>query len=267
MENQQAETVSGQRFLMHTKRVIARLDIKNEYVIKGIHLEGLRKIGDPNEMAFEYYQQRADEIILMDAVAAYYDRNSLDQIISKATENIFIPITVGGGVRSVDDISRLLRSGADKVALNTQAIKTPELITQAARVFGSQCIVASIEAKRGASGGWEAYIENGREPTGRDVMVWAKEVVDRGAGEILVTSVDQEGTRKGYDLELMHDLSQLLPVPVVASGGAGSCRDVVELFSATEVEGAAMAACLHYQDTSIADVKMTLGDAGVAVRS
>lgn len=251
---------------MHTKRVIARLDIKNEFVIKGIHLEGLRKIGNPNEMAFDYYQQRADEIVLMDAVAAYYDRNSLDEIISKATENIFIPITVGGGVRSVEDINRLLRSGADKVALNTQAIKTPELISEAAKVFGSQCIVASIEAKRKQPGGWEAYVENGREPTGLCVISWAKEVVKRGAGEILVTSVDQEGTRKGYDLELIRELSKSVSVPLIASGGAGKKEDVVDLFTSTEAEGAALAASIHYGDTSIPEIKSALDSAGVSVR-
>jgi cyclase len=173
-------------------RIIARLDIKNAHVIKGIHLEGLRKVGDPNEMAKKYYDQGVDEIVFMDAVAAYYDRNSLSEIIKQACNDIFIPITVGGGLRTIEDIQVALNAGADKIAINTKAIKTPAFIEESARIFGSQCIVLSIVAKKIANNKWEAYTDNGREPTGIDVLEWAKKVEKLGAGEIMLTSIDKE---------------------------------------------------------------------------
>ena len=179
---------------MNKIRVIERIDVKNEFAIKGIHLEGLRKIGNPNDMACSYYNDGIDEIIFMDAVAAYYDRNSLSELIKEACKNVFIPITVGGGIRTIDDIKIALKSGADKVAINTKAVKDPIFILQSSKIFGSQCIVSSIEAKLIQDKKWEVYVINGREPTGKDVIQWSKYVEELGAGEIMLTSIDKEGT-------------------------------------------------------------------------
>jgi Imidazoleglycerol-phosphate synthase len=202
-------------------RLIARLDIKGPNLIKGVHLEGLRVIGNPQDYAYRYYQQGADELIYMDAVASLYGRNHLAEIIKQAVKNIFVPLTVGGGIRSVEDAAAVLRSGADKVAINTAAVTKPELITQIAETFGNQCIVLSVEAKQLSNQRWEVLTENGRERSGRDVVEWVTEGVDRGAGEILLTSVDREGTRKGFDVDLLRAVSQSVTVPVIASGESG----------------------------------------------
>jgi cyclase len=235
-------------------RLIARLDIKAPNLIKGIHLEGLRVIGDPNEYARRYYEAGADELIFMDIVASLYDRNSLADIVERTTKDVFIPITVGGGVRSVEDARRLLRAGADKVAINTAAVKRPELINEMARTFGSQCMVLSIEAKRRSGGTWEAYTDNGREHTGLDVVEWARRGAELGAGEILLTSVDQEGTRKGFDVDLVRSVTNAVGIPVIASGGMGSVehlRTVVE----GGADAVAMADVLHYNRLSLPDVR------------
>ena len=187
---------------MNKIRVIARIDVKNEFAIKGIHLEGLRKVGNPNDMARNYYDEGIDEIVFMDAVAAYYDRNSLSDLIKEACTDVFIPITVGGGIRTINDISDALKSGADKVAINTKAVQEPDFIRQSSKIFGSQCIVASIEAKSISNGKWEVYTDNGREPSGIDVVEWTKYVEELGAGEIMLTSIDKEGTKKGFDVDL-----------------------------------------------------------------
>jgi len=250
---------------MHKRRVIARIDIKNNYAIKGIQLEGLRKVGEPNNLAKAYYEDGIDEIVFMDAVAAYYDRNSLAEIIIKATQDIFVPITVGGGIRTVDDIKKALDSGADKVAINTQAIRTPEFITEASRIFGSQCIVGSVEAKKG-SHGWEAYIENGREPTGLDVMAWAKRLEALGAGEIMITAVDRDGTKKGFDIDLASQVEQAIGIPLIVSGGAGKAEDILDLLTETNVEALAVASILHYKVESVSDIKAMLISANCKVR-
>ncbi len=246
-------------------RVIARLDVKNEYVIKGIHLEGLRKIGDPNEMARRYYESGIDEILFIDAVAAYYDRNSLSHIIEKACDDVFVPITVGGGIRTLADIQKALNAGADKVAINTQAVKDPGFISEASQVFGAQCIVASVVAKK-QDHGWEAYTDNGREPSGKDVFAWVQELEGLGAGEILLTSVDQDGTKKGFDLELVQGVSARISIPVIVSGGAGNVKDVVDLSQAAHADAVALGSLLHYDLAGIRDVKDALADAGVRVR-
>ncbi len=251
---------------MLKKRVIARIDIKNEFVIKGIHLEGLRKVGNPNDMAKFYYDEGVDEILFMDAVAAYYDRNSLGKIISKATKNVFVPITVGGGIRTIDDIRKALASGADKVAINTQAVRTPQIINKAARIFGSQCIVASIQAKKTAHDTWEAYTDNGREPAGLDVIQWAIKLEQLGAGEIMVTSVDQEGTKKGYDMALCNLLANSVSLPIIASGGAGSPQDISNLCSNSDVDAIAIASILHYNLSSIGAIKSLLHSEGFNIR-
>lgn len=250
---------------MSKKRIIARIDVKNEYVIKGIHLEGLRKIGDPNQIAINYYNDGIDEIIFMDAVASLYNRNSLFHIIEKACKDVFIPITVGGGIRTIDDIGKALKAGADKVAINTQAIKTPELIKEASRTFGSQCIVSSVEAK-GKNGSWEAYIDNGREPTGFDVLNWIKQLEDLGAGEILLTSIDHEGTRNGFDIELTKRVSNMVSIPVIASGGAGKLEHIKEVFENSRTDAVAIASILHYKNLRVSDIKKYLNDTAIKVR-
>lgn len=251
---------------MANVRLIARLDVKAPNLIKGIHLEGLRKIGDPQEFAQGYYAAGADEIIYMDIVASLYNRNSLSDIVRRTAEQVFIPITVGGGIRSLEDVEQALRSGADKVAINTAAVARPELIGEVARRFGSQCMVLSIEAKRGPNGGWEAYTDNGREHTGFDAVEWASQAVDIGAGEILLTSVDREGTRKGFDVELTCAVSSVAKVPVIASGGMGTIDHLIEVVRDGRADAVAMADVLHYKRLSMPDIRSGVRQAGIAVR-
>jgi len=207
-------------------RIVARLDIKGKKLIKGVRLEGLRVVGDPQEFAIRYYEAGADELIYMDIVASLYGRNSLADIISRAADNVFVPITVGGGIRSVEDAKTMLRSGADKVAINTAAVGRPALITEIARRFGSQATVLSIEAKQVGPGKWEAYTDNGRERTGLDVVAWARRGVEMGAGEILLTAVDREGTRKGFDIDLIGSVSSSVSVPAAERFYAGSLAGI-----------------------------------------
>jgi len=251
---------------MANKRVIARIDVKNEFAIKGIQLEGLRKVGDPNEMAIKYYHEGADEIIFMDAVAAYYDRNSLSELILKATENVFIPITVGGGIRTIQDISSALKSGADKVAINTQATKDPSFITKSASIFGSQCIVGSIEAKKIHNNKWEVFVDNGREPTGIDVIDWVKKLEVLGVGEIILTSIDKEGTKKGFDLDLIKAVSEEIQVPLIVCGGAGNYTHIENVLAQKFVDGIAIASVLHYNLLQINNLKLDLYNKNIKVR-
>jgi imidazole glycerol-phosphate synthase subunit HisF len=251
---------------MRRVRLIARLDIKGPNLIKGIHLEGLRVIGSPNEYALKYYQQGADELICMDCVASLYGRNSLGDIIQNAAKDVFVPMTVGGGIRSVEDATNLLRCGADKVALNTAAVATPKLINDISRRFGSQCMVLSIEAKQIAPGRWEVYTENGREPTGLNVIDWVKKGVELGAGEILLTSVDKEGTRKGYDIPLIRNVTQEVSVPVIASGGMGKPEDMIDAVLDGEADAIAMADILHYNRATINEIRRTAISSNIEVR-
>ena len=247
-------------------RLIARLDIKGENLIKGIHLEGLRVMGDPQEFARRYYENGIDEIIYMDTVASLYGRNNLTEIVSRTAENVFVPITVGGGIRSPDDVRTILRHGADKVAINTAAIKRPELISEVARHFGSQCMVLGIEASRREAGKWLCYTDNGREVTELDVIDWAKRGVELGAGEILLTSVDQEGTCEGYDVELIKAVMECVPVPVIASGGMGAVDHLVSAVHDGGVRACAMAHVLHYDELSLADIRDSAAAKNVDVR-
>ena len=251
---------------MIKKRVIARLDIKNEFIIKGVHLEGLRKIGDPNKTAYKYYLQGVDELVFMDAVAAYYDRNSLLHIIKEACHDVFVPITVGGGIRNIDDIQNALNAGADKVAINTKAIIKPSFIDVAAKKFGSQSIVASIVAKKTSPNNWEAYTDNGREPSGKNVIEWAKELESLGAGEIMITSIDAEGTKRGFDIELNKAIASNSGIPIIASGGAGSNDQIVELIKRTNVNAVAVASLLHYDISDVKSIKSSLRNYGFDVR-
>ena len=227
-------------------RIAPRLDIKGPNLVKGIHFEGLRVLGKPEDFARYYYEHGADELIYMDAVASLYGRNSLLEIVERTSREIFIPLTVGGGLRSIDDIRQVLRAGADKVSLNTAAIARPELVREASRTFGSSTIVVSIEAIRGPAGRYEAYVNYGRDKTDRDVCDWAAQAAELGAGEIMVTSIDREGTGKGFDVDLVRQVSDLVSVPVIAGGGAGSVEDVRQVIVGGQVEAVALASILHY---------------------
>ena len=251
---------------MSNLRIIPRLDIKGKNLIKGVQLEGLRVMGDPQEFAIRYYEAGADELVYMDIVASLYGRNNLSDIIRRAADQVFIPITVGGGIRSVDDARHILRSGADKVAINTAAIARPDLISEVARHFGSQAMVLSIEAKQVGQGKWEAYTDNGRERTGLDVLQWARRGVEMGAGEILLTSVDREGTRKGFDIDLIRQVSEAATVPVIASGGMGSIEDFLMAAQLGLADGISMADTLHYNRLQLGDIRAAALKAGLAVR-
>lgn len=248
-------------------RLIPRLDIKGPNLIKGIHLEGLRVMGDPQEFARRYYDQGADELLYVDVVASLYGRNSLHDIIERAARDVFVPLTVTGGIRSVDDVRKILRAGADKIGINTAATKRPELIREVARKFGSQCMVLSIEAKRIAEGRWEAYTDNGREKTGLDVVEWARRGVELGAGEILLTSVDQEGTREGFDTALLAAVSRGVPVPVIASGGMGKLADVATVVREGAADAVAMADILHYGRATVGEIRAAARQDGLNVRT
>lgn len=251
---------------MRNIRLIPRLDIKGPNLIKGIHLEGLRVMGDPQEFAQRYYEQGADELLYVDVVASLYGRNSLHDIVQRATRNVFVPLTVTGGIRSVDDVRQMLRSGADKIGINTAATKRPELIREVSRKFGSQCMVLSIEAKSVAPGRWEAYTDNGREKTGLDVIEWARRGVELGAGEILLTSVDREGTREGFDIDLVAAVSKAVPVPVIASGGMGKVEDAALVVREGAADAVAMADILHYGRFTLPQISAAARAAGLTVR-
>ena len=246
-------------------RIIPRLDVKGANLIKGIRLEGLRVVGDPHEFALRYYAEGADEIVFMDIVASLYQRNNLTDIIRRAADQIYIPITVGGGIRSLADVNTLLRSGADKVAINTAAIARPDLISEVSGRYGSQCMVLSVEAKRTGPQKWEAYTDNGREHTGLDVVEWIEKAVGLGAGEVLLTAVDQEGTRKGLDIELLKAVNTRVNVPVIASGGYGDPSDLKRA-SDVGTSGIAIADALHWKRTTVGEIKLQARQMGLEVR-
>ncbi|MFH1593937.1 MAG: imidazole glycerol phosphate synthase cyclase subunit [Candidatus Omnitrophota bacterium] len=227
-------------------RIIPRLDIKGPNLVKGIHLEGLRVLGKPEEFAQYYYETGADELIYMDVVASLYGRNSLNRIIEKTARDIFIPLTVGGGIRTLRDIKEVLRAGADKVSLNTAAINNPDIIREASREFGSSTIVISIEAIKQPDGSYQAFTDNGREHTGMDVCQWALRVTELGAGEIMLTSVDREGTGIGYDLELTRKISETVSIPVIACGGAGQTGHIKDVIIDGKADAVSFASILHY---------------------
>lgn len=246
-------------------RIIARLDIKMDHVIKGVHLEGWRKVGDPGELARRYYAAGADELLYMDVVASLYERNNLSDIVRKVAQDVLIPVTVGGGIRGLDDVRALLAVGADKVAINTAATRDPSLLSEISDTYGSQATVLSIEAKRRPHGGWEALTDNGRNLTGLDVVAWATEGANRGAGEILLTSIDRDGTARGIDLELIAAVTEAIGIPVIASGGLGRPQDAVHAVRAG-ASAVAIARSLHTASTTIGAVRDALRDAGIHVR-
>jgi cyclase len=229
-----------------TVRIIPRLDIKGPNLVKGIHLEGLRVVGKPEDFARYYYESGADELIYMDAVASLYGRNSLLEIISKTSREIFIPLTVGGGLRSVEDIRSVLRAGADKVAINTAAIQNPQLIRDASRAFGSSNIVVSIDAMKKLDSSYECFTDYGRERSGVDAIEWATQAEELGAGELVITSINLEGTGKGFDIDLVRRISEKVSVPVIASGGAGTAEHILEVIREGRADGVSLASMLHY---------------------
>ncbi|MDB4399314.1 imidazole glycerol phosphate synthase cyclase subunit [Akkermansiaceae bacterium] len=241
---------------MKTIRLIPRLDVKGPNLVKGVHLEGLRVLGHPNDFAKHYYQNGADELLYSDPVASLFERNSLFDVISATAKKIFIPITVAGGIRTLEDIKNILRAGADKVSLNTAVIKNPALIKKASRKFGSSTIVVTIEAIR-EGGEYMAYTDNGRESTGIEVVGWAKKVASLGAGEIIITSVDKEGTGKGFDIELVKMVSEAVNIPVIAHGGAGSPQDIVDVVKVGKADAVSIASLIHY---GVVNRKKFVGD-------
>jgi cyclase len=248
-------------------RVIARLDVKGPNLVKGIHLEGLRVMGDPQQFAQRYYAEGADEILYVDIVASLYGRNSILEVVRRTAAAVFVPMTVAGGLRRLDDVRDALRSGADKVAINTAAVARPELIREVSLAFGSQCLVLSIQTKKIAPDRWEAYTDNGRERSGRDALEWACQGVELGAGELLVTSVDHEGIQKGMDLEFLARVTALVDVPVIAGGGAGTPEHAGRAITEGGADAVAVASMLHYGKHTVGEIKARLAQAGVPVRS
>lgn len=251
---------------MLTNRIIACLDVKGGRVVKGTSFVNLRDAGDPVALAERYEEQGADEIVFLDIAATDEDRGTLLEVVRRTAERLFIPLTVGGGMRTVDDIANALRAGADKTAINSAAVRYPALLTNAARRFGSQCVVASIDALR-TPAGWEVYVNGGRQPTGLDAIEWARRCAELGAGEILLTSIDRDGARSGYDIELVSGVVQAVRIPVVASGGAGSAADVVDAFVRGGADAALLAGVLHDGTTDIQNVKGALRAANIPVRA
>lgn len=251
---------------MYAKRLIPCLDLKNGRVVKGENFVGLRDAGDPVEAAIEYDRQGADELVLLDITASSDNRNIMVELVRRVAERIFIPFTVGGGIRTVEDFIAILRAGADKVSVNSAALKNPGLIREAAEKFGSQCVVVAMDAKRRASGGWTLYLNGGRVDTGKDAVEWAKEVQALGAGEILLTSMDRDGTKRGYDLELTRAISQAVSIPVIASGGAGQMEHFYDAFTEGCADAVLAASLFHFKETSVPEVKAYLAGRGIPVR-
>ena len=247
-------------------RTIARLDVKGNNLIKSICLEGLRKVGIPSEAAKKYYKQGIDEIIYIDLVASLYGRSKVIEIVSETTKDVFIPLTAGGGIRNINDVNDLLRSGADKVAINTAAVRDPKLISEVSSKYGNQCMVLSIEAKKISQDFWEVYTECGRESTGIEVREWAKKAESLGAGEILLTSIDAEGTRKGYDLDLIKKVTSSVSIPVIASGGYGNLSHIKPLLE-TNVDAIAIAAGFHYSLVTTEQIKNEINKSGYIASS
>lgn len=253
---------------MHTKRIIPCLDVRNGSVVKGINFVGIKEVGDPVKLGEYYYKQGADELVFLDITATNENRGIMEKMVEKVAEKIFIPFTVGGGIRDINDIRRILRAGADKVSLNSAAVQNKELIRDSANYFGSQCIVLAVDAKKRKDNiGWNVYINGGRVDTGIDVLEWIKEGVELGAGEILLTSMDSDGTKKGFDLELTKNVSKIVRVPVIASGGGGGLRDFEEVFNEGKADAALAASLFHYGDLRVEDVKEHLKNKGVAIRT
>lgn len=252
---------------MYTKRIIPCLDVKEGKVVKGINFVGLKDVGDPVELAKSYYEQGADEIVFLDISATNEGRDTMVEVVKKVAETIFIPFTVGGGIRTLDDITKMLRAGADKISLNSAAVHNPEVIREGANMFGSQCIVVAIDAKaRDDKSGWNVYINGGRIDTGMDLLEWTRKVTDLGAGEILLTSMDADGTKQGFDIEMLRAVSSIVKVPVIASGGCGNVEHIDEVFQKDVADAALAASIFHYGEHTVKEVKEYLKKCNVPVR-
>ena len=252
---------------MHTKRIIPCLDVRNGKVVKGINFVGIKEVGNPVELGEYYYKQGADEIVFLDITATHEGRGIMESVVQQVAERIFIPFTVGGGLKDIDDIKRILRAGADKVSLNSSAVKNKKLIKEGAYYFGKQCIVLAVDAKKKFdNSGWNVFINGGRIDTGIDVFKWIEEATKLGAGEILLTSMDSDGTKNGFDLELTRKVSEITNVPVIASGGGGSLKDFENVFIEGKAHAALAASLFHYGELSIKEAKLYLREMGIAVR-
>lgn len=250
---------------MLAQRIIPCLDVKDGRVVKGVNFVNLRDAGDPVEHAVAYDRERADELVFLDITASHEQRDIVIDMVRRVADSVFIPFTVGGGVRSVEDIRAILKAGADKISVNSAAVSNPQLVADGARRFGSQCIVVAIDAKR-AGDRWEVYVNGGRVPTGLDAIAWAREVESRGAGEILLTSMDRDGTQNGYDLELTRAVANAVSIPVIASGGAGSIEHFYEILTEGRASAALAASLFHYRQLSVREVKEYLRERNVTVR-
>lgn len=252
---------------MLKKRIIPCLDIKDGKVVKGIHFNGLKEVGDPVELARHYDEQGADEIVFLDITATYENRDTMYALVEEAAGSLSIPLAIGGGVRHLDDFRKVLLCGADKISINSAAIREPALINQAAQEFGSQCVVVAIDAKKNPqTHRFEVYIKGGRENTGIDLVTWAKECQQRGAGEILLTSMDKDGTQSGYDIDMLQAVCAATSIPVIASGGCGSIDDIIDVFKKTDCDAALVASLFHYGVSTISEVKERLKENNIPVR-
>lgn len=251
---------------MLAKRIIPCLDVKDGRVVKGVSFVNLRDAGDPVEQAHVYDVEGADELVFLDITASHERRDIVIDMVRAVADAVFIPFTVGGGVRTVEDMRAILLAGADKVSVNSAAVRNPQLVSEGAREFGSQCVVVAIDARRRSAGGWEVYVNGGRQPTGLDAVAWAVAVAERGAGEILLTSMDADGTQAGYDVALTRAVADAVPIPVIASGGAGSPQHFYEALMIGRADAALAASLFHYRQLSIGDVKSFLAERGVPVR-
>lgn len=251
---------------MLKKRIIPCLDVKNGRVVKGVNFVNLIDVGDPVDAARAYYDAGCDELVFLDITATHEERDITVEMVRRVADQVFIPFTVGGGIRSVDDMQKMLKAGADKVALNSSAVAKPQLITACAEKFGSQCVVIAIDARKEEDGSWHVYVAGGRKDTGKDLIEWAREVVKRGAGEILLTSMDKDGTKAGFDLEMLNAVAEVVDVPIIASGGAGGIEHMVEVFQKTSATGALAASIFHFGEVTITDTKQAMAQAGIEVR-
>lgn len=251
---------------MLAKRIIPCLDVRDGKVVKGINFVGIKEVGDPVELAKQYSDSGADEIVFLDITASHEGRATMLDVVRRTAEVVFVPLTVGGGIRTIDDVRDTLRAGSDKVGINSAAVRNPELINEAAKLFGRQCIVAAVDAKRVDDGSWHVVINGGRIDTGKDLLEWVQELEERGAGEILLTSMDADGTKAGYDLEMTKAVCDLVNIPVIASGGAGSVDDFADVFVATGCDAALAASLFHYGELTIDEVKDAMRARGIPAR-
>lgn len=251
---------------MLKKRIIPCLDVKDGRVVKGVNFVNLTDVGDPVDAAKAYYQAGCDELVFLDITATSDDRDTTVEMVRQVADQVFIPFTVGGGIRSVEDMQRMLKAGADKVAVNSSAVANPQLIADCAKKFGNQCVVAAIDARKEADGSWHVYVAGGRKDTGKDLIAWAQEVVALGAGEILLTSMDKDGTKSGFDIDMLNAVAAVVDVPIIASGGAGNRDHIVEVFQKTTATGALVASIFHFGEVSIAETKAAMAEVGIEVR-